>query len=150
MRGNDLRRGLFVLGRARYEHVRGDARVISMAVLVAYGVRADGLHDVLGIDVGPNEDVAVWRVPARTRSPQRVGVKLVTAIRIPNMLANVSSWTKCIHHLDCSPAPKPKRRSWPGCSPSVDEIGNVPPAPRKLPVMEIGCIVADESCRGRE
>jgi putative transposase len=54
MRGNDLRRGLFVLGRARYEHVRGDARVISMAVLVAYGVRADGLHDVLGIDVGPS------------------------------------------------------------------------------------------------
>jgi transposase-like protein len=40
-----------------------------MAVLVAYGVRLDGLHDVLGIDVGPSEDVAVWRVPARTPPP---------------------------------------------------------------------------------
>src|SRR5918912_1657840 len=42
---------------ARYEHVREAGRVVSMAVIVAYGVRADGIREVLGIDVGPSEDV---------------------------------------------------------------------------------------------
>src|SRR4051795_11766122 len=31
---------------ARYEHVREDGRVVSMAVVVAYGVRADGVREV--------------------------------------------------------------------------------------------------------
>src|ERR671939_926505 len=38
---------------ARYEHVREGGRVVSMAVIVAYGVRADGIREVLGVDVGP-------------------------------------------------------------------------------------------------
>jgi putative transposase len=46
---------------ARYEKVREDGRVLSMAVIVAYGVRADGVREVLGIDVGLSEDVALWR-----------------------------------------------------------------------------------------
>jgi transposase-like protein len=46
---------------ARYEHVREDGRVMSMAVIVAYGVRADGVREVLGLDVGLSEDVALWR-----------------------------------------------------------------------------------------
>src|SRR5215211_4760643 len=46
---------------ARYEHVREDGRVVSMAVIVAYGVRADGVREVLGIDIGLSEDVASWR-----------------------------------------------------------------------------------------
>src|SRR3954464_584063 len=46
---------------ARYEHVREDHRVVSMAVIVAYGVRADGAREVLGMDVGLSEDVALWR-----------------------------------------------------------------------------------------
>ena len=33
---------------ARYEHVREGGRVVSMAVIVAYGVRADGVREVLG------------------------------------------------------------------------------------------------------
>src|SRR5829696_7469479 len=42
---------------ARYEHAREDGRVVSMAVIVAYGVRADGVREVLGMDVGLSEDV---------------------------------------------------------------------------------------------
>ena len=42
---------------ARYEHVREAGRVVSMAVIVAYGVRADGVREVLGMDVGLSEDV---------------------------------------------------------------------------------------------
>lgn len=37
---------------ARYEHVREDRRVLTMAVVIAYGVRADGVREVLGLDVG--------------------------------------------------------------------------------------------------
>jgi transposase-like protein len=32
-----------------------------MAVVVAYGVRGDGVREVLGLDIGLSEDVAVWR-----------------------------------------------------------------------------------------
>src|SRR5215212_7676486 len=46
---------------ARYEHVREGGRVVSMAVVVAYGVRADGVREVLGLDVGFSEDVEFWR-----------------------------------------------------------------------------------------
>jgi transposase-like protein len=46
---------------ARYEHVREGGRVVSMAVIVAYGVRADGVREVLGLDIGLGEDVALWR-----------------------------------------------------------------------------------------
>jgi putative transposase len=46
---------------ARYEHVREGGRVVSMAVVVAYGVRADGVREVLGLDVGLSEDVEFWR-----------------------------------------------------------------------------------------
>ena len=46
---------------ARYEHVRDAGRVVSMAVSVAYGVRADGVREVLGLDIGLSEDVALWR-----------------------------------------------------------------------------------------
>jgi transposase-like protein len=46
---------------ARYEHVREGGRVVSMAVVVAYGVRADGVREVLGLDVGLSEDTICWR-----------------------------------------------------------------------------------------
>jgi putative transposase len=46
---------------ARYEHVREDHRVQTMAVIVAYGVRDDGVREVLGVDIGPSEDVVLWR-----------------------------------------------------------------------------------------
>src|SRR5919202_6037369 len=46
---------------ARYEHVREAGRVVSMAVIVAYGVREDGVREVLGMDVGLSEDAALWR-----------------------------------------------------------------------------------------
>ncbi len=46
---------------ARYEHVREDHRVQTLAVIVAYGVRDDGVREVLGVDIGPSEDVVLWR-----------------------------------------------------------------------------------------
>jgi len=63
---------------ARYEHVREDHRVQSMAVVIAYGVRADGVREVLGLDIGLQEDVVVWREFLQGLVARGVrGVKLV-------------------------------------------------------------------------
>lgn len=47
---------------ATYLHVRNAAsQVVSMAVVVASGVRADGDREILGLDVGDSEDEVFWR-----------------------------------------------------------------------------------------
>jgi transposase-like protein len=91
---------------ARYEKVREDGRVLSMAVVVAYGVRADGVREVLGIDVGPSEDVALWRAFLQDLVARGVrGVKLVTSDAHPGLkqaIAEVfvgSAWQRCRIHL---------------------------------------------------
>src|SRR5215207_2147873 len=45
---------------ATFVKVRAEGRVVSMAVVVAIGVRASGEREVLGFDVGPSEDGAFW------------------------------------------------------------------------------------------
>jgi transposase-like protein len=40
--------------------VRRDGRVVSMAVMIAIGVRHRGEREVVGFDVGPSEDWAFW------------------------------------------------------------------------------------------
>lgn len=62
-------RGRPLLGRypylfldATYEKVRDDtSRVVSMALVVAYGVSETGEREVLGLDVCRSEDYAFWR-----------------------------------------------------------------------------------------
>lgn len=62
-------RGRPLLGRypylfldATYEKVRDDSgRVVSMALVVAYGVAETGEREVLGLDVCRSEDYAFWR-----------------------------------------------------------------------------------------
>jgi putative transposase len=47
---------------ATYLHVRNAAsQVVSMAVVVATGITADGGREVLGLDVGDSEDEVFWR-----------------------------------------------------------------------------------------
>jgi transposase-like protein len=90
---------------ARYEQVREDGRVLSMAVIVAYGVRADGVREVLGIDVGLSEDVALWRAFLQDLVARGVrGVKLVTSDAHPGLkqaIAEVfvgAGWQRCRVH----------------------------------------------------
>src|SRR5256712_12153822 len=45
---------------ATFEKVRENGRVISMAVLIAVGVRSSGDREVVGVDVGPAEDHEFW------------------------------------------------------------------------------------------
>ena len=51
----------YVCVDARYGHVREDERVQSMAVVIAYGIRSDGVREVLGLDVTASEELEHWR-----------------------------------------------------------------------------------------
>jgi len=45
---------------ATFVKVREQGRVVSQAIVIAVGVRTSGKREVLGCDVGPNEDGAFW------------------------------------------------------------------------------------------
>jgi putative transposase len=45
---------------ATFVKVRRDGRVVSMAIVLAIGVRATGEREVLGLDLGPSEEGAFW------------------------------------------------------------------------------------------
>jgi putative transposase len=91
---------------ARDEHGREAGRVVSMAGVVAYGVRADGGREVLGVDVGLGEDVVFWReffqgLVARGRR----GVPLVISDAHPGLKRAITevfvgaAWQRCRVHF---------------------------------------------------
>jgi putative transposase len=91
---------------ARYEHVREDGRVVSMAVIVAYGVRADGVREVLGLDIGLSEDVALWRAFLQGLVARGVrGVQLVVSDAHQGLKQAIrevfvgASWQRCRVHF---------------------------------------------------
>jgi transposase-like protein len=90
---------------ARYEYVREDQRVQSMAVVIAYGVRADGVREVLGLDIGLSEDVVLWREFLQGLVARGVrGVKLVISDAHPGLKQAVkevflgAAWQRCRGH----------------------------------------------------
>ena len=96
----------YVFLDARYEHVREDGRVQSMAVVVAYGVRRDGVREVLGVDVVNSEDAEVWRTFLQGLVARGVrGVKLVTSDAHPGLKQAIkevfvgASWQRCRVHF---------------------------------------------------
>ena len=91
---------------ARYEHVREGGRVVSMAVIVAYGVRADGVREVLGLDIGLSEDVALWRAFLQDLVARGVrGVQLVVSDAHQGLKQAIrevfvgASWQRCRVHF---------------------------------------------------
>jgi transposase-like protein len=70
----------YVFLDATYCKARVDHQVVSQAVFVAIGVRADGHREVLGLDVGDSENGAFWTGFLRSLSARGLsGVKLVIA-----------------------------------------------------------------------
>jgi putative transposase len=70
----------YVFLDATYCKARVDHQVLSQAVVVAIGVRADGHREVLGVDVGDSENGAFWTAFLRSLKARGLGgVKLVTA-----------------------------------------------------------------------
>jgi putative transposase len=91
---------------ARYEYVREDHRVQSMAVVIAYGVRADGVREVLGLEIGLSEDVILWREFLQSLLARGVrGVKLVISDAHPGLKQAVkevflgAAWQRCRVHF---------------------------------------------------
>ncbi len=62
----------YVFLYATYLHVRNKpgkgGQVVSMAVVVATGIAADGSREVLGLDVGDSEDETFWRASCSASS----------------------------------------------------------------------------------
>lgn len=52
---------MYVWSDATYVHVRENRHVVSKAVVVATGLRADGHREVLDLDVGDSENETFWR-----------------------------------------------------------------------------------------
>jgi putative transposase len=91
---------------ARYEHVREDGRVQSMAVVVAYGVRADGRREVLGMDVTTGEHAVFWRAFLQSLVARGMrGVRLVVSDAHPGLKQAIrevfvgAAWQRCRVHF---------------------------------------------------
>ena len=70
----------YVFLDATYCKARVDHQVVSQAVVIAIGVRADGHREVLGVDVGDSENGAFWTGFLRSLAARGLGgVKLVIA-----------------------------------------------------------------------
>lgn len=90
---------------ATYVKVRQAGRIVSVAVIVAVGVNADGRREVLGMDIGPSEAEVFWTDFLRqlTRRGLR-GVKLVISDSHEGIKAAVSkilvaTWQRCRVHF---------------------------------------------------
>jgi len=63
---------------ATYLKVRQDGRIVSVAVIIAVGVDADGRREALGMDIGPSEAETFWT--AFLRKLVRRGLKGVQLV----------------------------------------------------------------------
>jgi putative transposase len=76
---------------ATYGNVRRNHRIVSVAVIIAVGVNADGRREVLGMDIGPSEAETFWTEFLRKLRRRGLrGVKLVVsdaheAIKAPSL-----------------------------------------------------------------
>ena len=87
---------------ATYLKARQDGRVVSTAVVIAVGVKAQtGEREVLGFDVGPSEDGAFWSAFLRSLVARGLcGVRLVTSDAHRGLKMAVeavvgASWQRC-------------------------------------------------------
>jgi transposase-like protein len=90
---------------ATYHKVRID-RVISQATVVAIGVTTDGERQVLGVDVGPSEQRALWTTFLRSLIKRGLrGVRLVISDTHDGLKAAISTvltgatWQRCRVHF---------------------------------------------------
>jgi len=102
---------------ATFVKVRHDGRVVSMAVVIAVGVRATGEREVLGLDTGPSEDGAFWTQFLRGLVARGLaGVQLVTSDAHEGLKGAIAAvvqgagWQRCRTHFmrnALALAPKP-------------------------------------------
>jgi transposase-like protein len=90
---------------ATYVKVRQNGRIVSVAVIVAVGVNADGRREILGLDIGPSEAETFWTAFLRRLARRRLrGVNLVISDAHEGIKATVAkvlhaSWQRCRVHF---------------------------------------------------
>jgi putative transposase len=96
----------YVFLDATYCKARVNHRVVSQAVVVAFGVAADGRREVLGFDVGDSENEAFWTGFLRSLKARGLGgVKLVISdahTGLKNAIGVVfqgAAWQRCRVHF---------------------------------------------------
>ena len=119
----------YVFLDATYCKARVNHRVVSQAVVIATGVRADGWREVLGFAVGDSEDGAFWTAFLRSLKARGLGgVQLVISDAHTGLKQAISAvfigsaWQRCRVHCDCKESTWPCRAicgGWDG----VEEVG---------------------------
>ena len=96
----------YVFLDATYCKARVGRRVVSQAVVIATGVRADGHREVLGFDVGDSENGAFWTAFLRSLKARGLGgVQLVISDAHEGLKTAIgsvllgSSWQRCRVHF---------------------------------------------------
>ena len=91
---------------ATFVKVRENGRVVSMAVVIAVGVKATGEREVLGLDVGHSEDGAFWTQFLRVLVARGLsGVKLVISDAHEGLKGAIAAvlqgaaWQRCRVHF---------------------------------------------------
>jgi putative transposase len=108
---------------ATYCKARVNRRVVSQAVVIATGVRADGWREVLGFAVGDSEDGAFWTAFLRSLKARGLGgVQLVISDAHTGLKQAISAvllgaaWQRCRVHFLCNVLARcrrGRRRWWP-------------------------------------
>jgi transposase-like protein len=90
---------------ATYVHVREYRHVVSKAVVIATGLRADGHREVLGLDVGDSENETFWREFLTDLTDRGLGgVKLVISDAHAGLVKAIgrcfqgAAWQRCRVH----------------------------------------------------
>jgi putative transposase len=91
---------------ATFVKVREQGRVVSMAIVIAIGVKATGEREVLGLDVGPSEDGAFWLQFLRSLVARGLsGVQLVISDAHEGLKGAIAAvlqgagWQRCRVHF---------------------------------------------------
>lgn len=90
---------------ATYVKTRQAGRIVSVAVIVAVGVNADGRREILGMDIGPSEAETFWKDFLRKLARRGLrGVKLVISDSHEGIKAAVTkvltaTWQRCRVHF---------------------------------------------------
>ena len=93
---------------ATYVKVRRNHRIVSVAVIMAVGVNADGRREVLGMDIGPSEAETFWTEFLRKLRRRGLrGVKLIISDAHEGIKAAVAklmnaTWANAVASTPCA------------------------------------------------
>ena len=117
------------------QKVREEGRIVNVSVAVATAVNAEGKREIVGMDVGTNEDGAFWLAFLRSLPARRLeGVELVTSDAhggLRDAMATAfagASWQRCRTHFMTNLLTRAPRSAHPWVATMVRTIYQQPSA----------------------